>query len=51
MPLVSMGGTSTLFTSIAIGMILGVSTAVYSPEELNSNKASKTSGGNVYAEA
>ena len=34
MPLVSMGGTSTLLTSIAIGMILGISTAQYTPEVL-----------------
>lgn len=51
MPLISMGGTSTLFTSIAVGMILGVSTAVYTPEKLNSNSSSRSTGGNVYAEA
>lgn len=51
MPLVSMGGTSTLFTSIAIGMILGVSTSVYTPEALKSSTTSRSSGGNVYAEA
>ncbi len=51
MPLVSMGGTSTLFTSIAIGMILGVSTSVYTPEVIGkeSNRNSKNS--NVYAGA
>lgn len=51
MPLISMGGTSTLFTSIAIGMILGVSTSVYTPEEIVSSTTSRSSGGNVYAEA
>lgn len=50
MPLVSMGGTSTLFTSIAVGMILGVSTSVYTPEALYSSKAS-LKGGNNYAGA
>lgn len=51
MPLISMGGTSTLFTSIAIGMILGVSTSVYTPEALKSGSTSRSTGGNVYAEA
>jgi cell division protein FtsW len=51
MPLISMGGTSTLFTSIAIGMILGVSTAVYTPEEIIAGNSSRSTGGNVYAEA
>lgn len=51
MPLISMGGTSTLFTSIAIGMILGVSTAVYTPEEIIAGNTSRSTGGNVYAEA
>lgn len=51
MPLISMGGTSTLFTSIAIGMILGVSTSVYTPEEIVTGTTSRPSGGNVYAEA
>ncbi len=49
MPLVSMGGTSTLFTSIALGMILGVSTSVYTPEVLVSNSSTKKKGGNIYA--
>jgi len=51
MPLVSMGGTSTLFTSIAIGMILGVSTSVYSPEVISSSRQDKSKGGNAYASA
>jgi len=33
LPLVSMGGTSILFTAVAIGMILSVSTEVYKEEE------------------
>lgn len=33
LPLVSMGGTSTMFTCLAIGMILSVSRLVYQPEE------------------
>lgn len=49
MPLVSMGGTSTLFTSIAVGMILGVSTSVYAPEMLSKEARAKNKGGNVYA--
>jgi len=51
MPLISMGGTSTLFTSIAIGMILGVSSSVYTPEVLNTSSSSKSTGANVYAKA
>ena len=51
MPLISMGGTSTLFTSIAIGMILGVSSSVYTPEVLKSSSSSKSTGANVYAKA
>ena len=51
MPLVSMGGTSTLFTSIAIGMILGVSTSVYSPEMLGSGASSTKMRSNAYAKA
>jgi cell division protein FtsW len=51
MPLISMGGTSTLFTSIAIGMILGVSTAVYTPEVLSDDRTARSTGGNAYAEA
>ena len=34
LPLVSMGGTSTLFTCIAVGMILSVSRSVFNPESL-----------------
>lgn len=49
MPLVSMGGTSTLFTSVAVGMILGVSTSVYSPEMLVKEARTNKKGGNVYA--
>lgn len=50
MPLVSMGGTSTLLTSIAIGMILGISTAQYSPDVLSKPKGSdNTVQGNAYA--
>jgi len=50
MPLVSMGGTSTLLTSIAIGMILGISTAQYSPEVLSKQKGqANTVQGNAYA--
>lgn len=51
MPLVSMGGTSTVFTSIAIGMILGVSTSVYTPEVIPTSKQEKSKGGNAYASA
>lgn len=51
MPLISMGGTSTLFTSIAIGMILGVSSSVYTPEVLKTSSSSKSTGANVYAKA
>ncbi len=51
MPLVSMGGTSTLFTSIAIGMILGVSTSVYTPEVLGKDKNGNSKSANVYASA
>jgi cell division protein FtsW len=50
MPLISMGGTSTLLTSVAIGMILGISTAQYSPEVLsNHQKKSNIAEGNAYA--
>ncbi|MCC6599633.1 MAG: FtsW/RodA/SpoVE family cell cycle protein [Crocinitomicaceae bacterium] len=34
LPLVSMGGTSTLFTCLTIGIILSISRSVYNPEEL-----------------
>ena len=33
LPLVSMGGTSTIFTCLAIGIILSVSRSVFNPEE------------------
>jgi cell division protein FtsW len=33
LPLVSMGGTSTIFTCISIGLILAVSRTVFNPEE------------------
>jgi cell division protein FtsW len=50
MPLVSMGGTSTLLTSVAVGMILGISTAQYNPEALlKHQKKSNTADGNAYA--
>jgi len=49
MPLVSMGGTSTLLTSIAIGMILGISTSQYNPEVLSEDKNSNNLEGNSYA--
>jgi cell division protein FtsW len=50
MPLISMGGTSTLLTSIAIGMILGISTAQYSPEMIsNQPKKSIPAEENAYA--
>jgi cell division protein FtsW len=49
MPLVSMGGTSTLFTSIAIGMILGVSTAVYTPEKIGVKINQQSKNTNAYA--
>ncbi|HID47370.1 MAG TPA: cell division protein FtsW, partial [Methanococcaceae archaeon] len=50
MPLVSMGGTSTLLTSVAIGMILGVSTAKYNPEMISKQTGQSTSAeGNAYA--
>lgn len=51
MPLVSMGGTSTLFTSIAIGMILGVSTSVYTPEAIGNKSNNNSKNSNVYASA
>lgn len=50
MPLISMGGTSTLLTSVAIGMILGISTAKYNPEVLEKKQTkSNTAEGNIYA--
>lgn len=49
LPLVSMGGTSTLFTCIAVGMILSVSRSVFNPESLEAtgnNRPKHTSGDN-----
>ena len=37
LPLVSMGGTSTLFTCLSVGMILSVSRSVYNPESVESS--------------
>ena len=34
MPLISMGGTSTWFTCLSIGIILSVSRSVYQDEEV-----------------
>lgn len=48
MPLISMGGTSTLLTSVAIGMILGISTATYTPETLYSRSETKETS-NAYS--
>ncbi len=39
LPMISMGGTSTLFTSITIGMILSVSRALQTQNEENGNRA------------
>jgi len=33
LPLVSMGGTSTVFTCVSIGIILAVSRTVFNPED------------------
>lgn len=49
LPLVSLGGTSTILTCLAIGLILMVSRTVYNPEKVlkgegNRVKSSKTSG-------
>jgi len=41
LPLVSMGGTSMLFTSAAFGIILSVSREVYPKEELQARKIAK----------
>jgi cell division protein FtsW len=37
LPLVSMGGTGTLFTSLALGMMLSVSRTVFENPEQNAN--------------
>lgn len=41
LPLVSMGGTSILFTCLALGMILSVSTTVFKEKEENNNEESE----------
>ncbi len=54
LPLVSMGGTSTIFTLLIIGLILAVSRTVYNPEELQkgeSNRVKKTAKGGEYVAA
>lgn len=52
MPLISMGGTSLLLTSLAMGMILGISTAQYNPEALYSKGAQNiNTNANAYAES
>ena len=43
LPLVSMGGTSILFTCIAIGVILSVSRSVYQPDEWEEENESSPS--------
>ena len=43
LPLVSMGGTSILFTCIAIGVILSVSRSVYQPDEWEEENGSSPS--------
>lgn len=47
LPLVSMGGTSIVFTCLSIGMILSVSRSVYNKEEWEAERAESgdTSGG------
>ena len=44
-----MGGTSTLFTCIAVGMILSVSRSVFNPESLEAkgNNAPKHTSGDA----
>jgi cell division protein FtsW len=50
LPLVSMGGTSMVFTCLAIGMILSVSRSVFNAEEWKSdNEETETGNRNVYA--
>jgi len=49
MPLISMGGTAALLTSIGVGMILGISVSVYTPEALLSGSKKQKSKGNAYA--
>jgi cell division protein FtsW len=41
LPLVSMGGTSIIFTCLAIGMVLSASRMVYNPEEFEETKSNK----------
>jgi len=43
LPLVSMGGTSILFTCMAIGIILSVSRSVYQSEEWEAEDSSSSS--------
>ncbi len=52
LPLVSMGGTSTLFTCLALGIILAVSRSVFNPEEVKKdNKVRRgNSGANTLKE-
>jgi cell division protein FtsW len=54
LPLISMGGTSIWFTSLAIGIILSVSKEVESEKNISGNKESKQTPimntGGVYAE-
>ncbi|MBK0383372.1 FtsW/RodA/SpoVE family cell cycle protein [Pedobacter sp. SD-b] len=51
LPLISMGGTSILFTSIALGIILSVSKDVEEYKEENSGKAEKVIIGEIPAMA
>lgn len=50
LPLVSMGGTSMVFTCLAIGMILSVSRSVFNTEEWKADsQETETGNRNVYA--
>ena len=49
LPLISMGGTSTLFTSVAIGIILSVSRDSEPDEEEEEALAEEKGGNNVIA--
>lgn len=52
LPLISMGGTSTLFTCLSIGMILAVSRTVHNADKvLNEEKGSGPTSGNTPREA